>query len=46
MRGDVLARGAASATFPSSSHVPQAKWDAAFADVKATVKKKKEKKKV
>jgi len=30
MRGDILARGAASATFPSNSHIPQDKWDSIF----------------
>lgn len=32
--GDVLARGAKSATFPSSSHISQDKWDMAFKDYK------------
>lgn len=48
MRGDILARGGKSATFPSSSHVPQSAWDAAFPPdkpaekpVKAGKKKKK-----
>lgn len=30
--GDILARGAKSATFPSSSHISQDKWDMAFKD--------------
>lgn len=30
MIGDKLARGAKSVTFPSSSHIPQSKWDLAF----------------
>jgi hypothetical protein len=30
MTGDILARGAKSATFPSMSHISQERWDAIF----------------
>jgi hypothetical protein len=32
MRGDALARGAKSATFPSLSHVSQQKWNDIFGE--------------
>ncbi len=41
-RGDLLARGAASANFGSMSHISQSKWDSIFGpNPKLTQRKKK-----
>jgi hypothetical protein len=44
MRGDLLARGARSAQFPSMSHVSQSKWDNIFGVRPLNVSKPKKKK--
>jgi len=40
MKGDILARGGHSATFPSLSHVPQDKWDDIFGKRPLNIMKK------